>query len=108
MWNVTDWQKVVFRDESRFVLRTDDNCVRVWRHTGPFLSGLPGAIFQQDNARPHTSWLFKICGPSASGQLKVTNQLNARPCGGMYCSWRWSNALLKLSSICVVAYPVFV
>ncbi|GFX60730.1 HTH_Tnp_Tc3_2 domain-containing protein [Trichonephila clavipes] len=31
MWNVTDWQKVVFSDESRFVLGTDDNCVRVWR-----------------------------------------------------------------------------
>ncbi|GFW71579.1 transposable element Tc1 transposase [Trichonephila clavipes] len=25
MWNVTDWQKVVFSDESRFVLGTDDN-----------------------------------------------------------------------------------
>ncbi|GFW23431.1 transposable element Tcb2 transposase [Trichonephila clavipes] len=32
MWNVTDWQKVVFSDESRFVLGTDDNFVRVWRH----------------------------------------------------------------------------
>ncbi|GFU13453.1 transposable element Tcb2 transposase [Trichonephila clavipes] len=31
MWNVTDWQKVVFSDESRFVLGTDDNRVRVWR-----------------------------------------------------------------------------
>ncbi|GFW33374.1 transposable element Tcb2 transposase [Trichonephila clavipes] len=31
MWNVTDWQKVVFSDESRFVLGTDDNFrVRVW------------------------------------------------------------------------------
>ncbi|GFS99893.1 transposable element Tc1 transposase [Trichonephila clavipes] len=30
-WNVTDWQKVVFSDESRFVLGTDDKCVRVWR-----------------------------------------------------------------------------
>ncbi|GFV79841.1 hypothetical protein TNCV_1726661 [Trichonephila clavipes] len=29
MWNVTDWQKVVFSDESRFVLWTDDNRVRV-------------------------------------------------------------------------------
>ncbi|GFV95437.1 DUF4817 domain-containing protein [Trichonephila clavipes] len=84
MWNVTDWQKVVFSDESRFVLGTDDNHVRVWRHpaydsrstlivmrgtltgqryvddilrphVGPFLNGLPGAIFQQDNARPHTA-----------------------------------------------------
>ncbi|GFU05139.1 transposable element Tc1 transposase [Trichonephila clavipes] len=110
MWNVPDWQKVVFSDESRFVLGTDDNRVRVWRHpgerynslhtvlrhtactagvmvwgaiaydsrstlsvmrgtlsgqryvddilrshVGPFLNGLPGAIFQQDNARPHTA-----------------------------------------------------
>ncbi|GFW56961.1 transposable element Tcb1 transposase [Trichonephila clavipes] len=31
MWNVTDWQKVAFRDEFRFVLGTDDNRVRVWR-----------------------------------------------------------------------------
>ncbi|GFX52329.1 hypothetical protein TNCV_5037561 [Trichonephila clavipes] len=34
MWNVTDWQKVVFSDESRFVLGTDDNRVRDWRHPG--------------------------------------------------------------------------
>ncbi|GFX32382.1 transposable element Tc1 transposase [Trichonephila clavipes] len=110
MWNVTDWQKVVFSDESRFVLGTYDNRVREWRlpgarynslthcstsqcprswcnglgaiaydsqstlivmrgtltgqryvddilrpHVGPFLNGLPGAIFQQDNARSHTA-----------------------------------------------------
>ncbi|GFX64352.1 transposable element Tcb2 transposase [Trichonephila clavipes] len=55
MWNVTDWQKVVLSDESRFVLGTDDNRVRVWRHPGLFLNNLPGAIFQQDNARPHTA-----------------------------------------------------
>ncbi|GFV72479.1 transposable element Tcb2 transposase [Trichonephila clavipes] len=111
MWNFTDWQNVVFIDESRFVLGTDDNRVWLWmhpgewynspctvlRHTartagvmvcgggiaydnrstlivmrgtltgqryvddflrphvGPFLNGLPGAIFQQDNARPHTA-----------------------------------------------------
>ncbi|GFU13776.1 transposable element Tcb2 transposase [Trichonephila clavipes] len=83
MWNVTDWQKVVFSDEFRFPLGTDDNRVRVWRrpaydsrptlivkrgtltgqryvddilrpHVGTFLNGLPGAFFQQDNARPHT------------------------------------------------------
>ncbi|GFX02501.1 HTH_Tnp_Tc3_2 domain-containing protein [Trichonephila clavipes] len=29
MWNVTDWQKVVFSDESRFVSGTDDNRVGV-------------------------------------------------------------------------------
>ncbi|GFX56128.1 transposable element Tcb2 transposase [Trichonephila clavipes] len=55
MWNVTVWQKVVFSDESRFLLGTDDNLVWVWMHPGPFLNGLPGAIFQQYNARPHTA-----------------------------------------------------
>ncbi|GFX37627.1 transposable element Tcb2 transposase [Trichonephila clavipes] len=74
MWNATGWQKVVFSDESRFVLGTDDKRVRVWRRPGgwyssfptvfhvtlptqliPFLNGLPAAIFQQDNARPHTA-----------------------------------------------------
>ncbi|GFV66501.1 transposable element Tc1 transposase [Trichonephila clavipes] len=83
MWNVTDWQKVVFSDESRFVWGTDDNRVRadapcydsrstliVMRgnltgqryvddilrpHVGPFLNGLSGAPFQQDNARPHAA-----------------------------------------------------
>ncbi|GFU97636.1 transposable element Tcb2 transposase [Trichonephila clavipes] len=47
MWNVADWQKVVFSDESRFVLGTDDNRIRVWRR--------PGTIFQQDNARRLTA-----------------------------------------------------
>ncbi|GFU86933.1 hypothetical protein TNCV_3442031 [Trichonephila clavipes] len=57
MWNVTDWQNVVFSDESRFVLGTDDNRVRVWMHPGPFLNGLLGATFQQYNACPHTARL---------------------------------------------------
>ncbi|GFU52766.1 transposable element Tcb2 transposase [Trichonephila clavipes] len=68
MWNVTDWQKVVFSDESRFDLGTDDNRVRVWtlvsgtiphtvlRHTARTAGVMVwGAIFQQDNARPHTA-----------------------------------------------------
>ncbi|GFX69408.1 transposable element Tc1 transposase [Trichonephila clavipes] len=55
IWNVTDWQNVVFSDEPRFVSGTEDNHVRVWRRPGPFLKGLPGAIYQQDNARPHTA-----------------------------------------------------
>ncbi|GFX12154.1 DDE_3 domain-containing protein [Trichonephila clavipes] len=40
--------------------------------------------------------------------IRCLNHLNTGPCGGMYCSWRWSNALLKLPSICVVAHHVFV
>ncbi|GFX92022.1 transposable element Tcb1 transposase [Trichonephila clavipes] len=34
MWNVTDWQKVAFSDESRFVLGTDGNRARVWMRPG--------------------------------------------------------------------------
>ncbi|GFV55061.1 transposable element Tc1 transposase [Trichonephila clavipes] len=42
MWNVTDWQKVVFSDESRFVLGTDDNRARVWRR--PVSGTIPPAL----------------------------------------------------------------
>ncbi|GFV41100.1 transposable element Tcb2 transposase [Trichonephila clavipes] len=110
MWNLTDWQKIVFSDESQFVLGTDNYRIRVWRcpgewynsshtalrhtartaavmiwgpiaydslttlivirgtltgqryvddilrpHVGPFLNGIPGSLFQYDNARPHTA-----------------------------------------------------
>ncbi|GBN20828.1 Transposable element Tcb2 transposase [Araneus ventricosus] len=99
-WNETNFQNVVFGNESRFVLGTDDNHVQfhprcrathcpqsrrngleaityagrstlivvrvnlkgqryvydiLRPHVKPFLNGLPGAIFQQDNARPHTA-----------------------------------------------------
>ncbi|GFW65700.1 transposable element Tc1 transposase [Trichonephila clavipes] len=165
MWNVTDWQKVVFSDESRFVLGTDDSRVRVLRRTGERYNSPHTALrhtartagLMQDNARPYTTrvaqdflrhfqtfpWparfpdlspLEHVCDklkrqmPSCHSvhglelavqdlwahllqdniRCQVSNQLNAGPCGGMYCSWRWSNALLKLPSICVVAHPVFV
>ncbi|GFV28102.1 transposable element Tcb2 transposase [Trichonephila clavipes] len=29
-------------------------------HVGPFLNGLPGVIFQQDNARPHTARVAQV------------------------------------------------
>ncbi|GFX12180.1 transposable element Tcb2 transposase [Trichonephila clavipes] len=122
-------------------------------HVGPFLNGLPGAIFQQDNARPHTARVaqdflchfqtfpwparFPDLSPvehvwdqlkrqlsschsvhdfelavqdlwaSASGQHKVSNQLNAGPCGGMvegiedvqYEMNRISNKLKELKAL---------
>ncbi|GFT11304.1 transposable element Tcb1 transposase [Trichonephila clavipes] len=84
-WSVTDWRRVIFSDESRFSLSTDDHRTRVWRRTGqrycraaysnftryvddiltpivlPMLSSRPGAIYQQDNARPHTARLSQQC-----------------------------------------------
>ncbi|GFU81053.1 HTH_Tnp_Tc3_2 domain-containing protein [Trichonephila clavipes] len=43
MWNVTDWQKVVFVCESRFVLGTDDNRVGCG---GALVSGtIPPTLF---------------------------------------------------------------
>ncbi|GFW79326.1 transposable element Tc1 transposase [Trichonephila clavipes] len=78
-----DWQQVVFSDESRLNLWHHDGRIRVRcyagerhipeciieRHSGrtpgvmpqaiPFLQGLPGAVFQQDNARPHVTKTVK-------------------------------------------------
>ncbi|GFW77862.1 DDE_3 domain-containing protein [Trichonephila clavipes] len=125
-------------------------------HVGSFLNSLTRAIFQQNNARPHTAKVAQdylrhfqtLPWPARSPDLcpveHVWDQLkrqmpschsvhdlelavqdlwahlpqdyikclidshNVGPCGGMYCSWRWSNALLKSPSICVVAHTVFV
>ncbi|GFV95287.1 transposable element Tcb2 transposase [Trichonephila clavipes] len=33
-WTAAEWNQVVFSDESRFNLSSDDNCVRVWRPRG--------------------------------------------------------------------------
>ncbi|GFV52666.1 transposable element Tc1 transposase [Trichonephila clavipes] len=56
-------------------------------HVGPFLNGLPGAIFQQDNARPHTARVahdflrhfqtfpWPACSPGLSPVDHVWNQL---------------------------------
>ncbi|GFT47624.1 transposable element Tc1 transposase [Trichonephila clavipes] len=77
-WNVTDWQKAVFSNTARtagvmvcgaitydsrstlIVMRGTltgqryvDDILR--SHVGPFLNGLPGAIFQHDNVRTHTT-----------------------------------------------------
>ncbi|GFW53474.1 transposable element Tcb2 transposase [Trichonephila clavipes] len=30
-WTAAEWKQIVFSDESRFNLSSDNNCVRVWR-----------------------------------------------------------------------------
>ncbi|GFW33458.1 hypothetical protein TNCV_2796251 [Trichonephila clavipes] len=47
MWNGTDWRKVVFSDEPRFVFGTDDNRVRVWKRPGEqYNSPLPHTVLR--------------------------------------------------------------
>ncbi|GFV04291.1 transposable element Tcb2 transposase [Trichonephila clavipes] len=70
-WSVTDWRRVIFSDESRFSLSVDDHRTRVWRRTGQrsdpafiverHTAISEGAIYQQDNARPHTARLSQQC-----------------------------------------------
>ncbi|GFX08309.1 transposable element Tcb1 transposase [Trichonephila clavipes] len=151
MWNVTDWQKVVLSDESRFVLGTDDNRVRVWRHAGgwynsphtvlrhtarragvmvwgtiaydsrstfivmrgtltgqlyvddilrphvgPFLNGLPGAIFQQDNVRPHTARVAEDFLHHFQTLLWPAHSPDLVPCSARVGSVKMADAIVSL------------
>ncbi|GFY09740.1 DDE_3 domain-containing protein [Trichonephila clavipes] len=55
------WGAIAYDSQSTLiVMRGTLTCQRyvddsLRPHVGPFLNGLPGAIFQQDNARPHTA-----------------------------------------------------
>ncbi|GFV32205.1 transposable element Tcb1 transposase [Trichonephila clavipes] len=140
MWNVTDWQKVMFSDESRFALGRDDYRVRFWRrpgerynsphtvlrvmvwgaiaydsrsilivmcgtltgqcyvddiqrpHVGTFLNGLPGAIFQQDNARPHIARL-----PTSFSDSSMAGPLpRFVPCRARVGSAKTADAIVSL------------
>ncbi|GFW17172.1 transposable element Tcb1 transposase [Trichonephila clavipes] len=55
------WEAIAYDSRSTLILmrgtltgqRYVDDILRP--HEGPFLNGFPGAVFQQDNARPHTA-----------------------------------------------------
>ncbi|GFV89199.1 DDE_3 domain-containing protein [Trichonephila clavipes] len=55
------WVAIAYDSRSTLIVMrgtlTGQRCVDdiIRTHVGPFLNGLPGAIFQQDNARPHTA-----------------------------------------------------
>ncbi|GFW43725.1 transposable element Tcb2 transposase [Trichonephila clavipes] len=151
MWNATDWQKVVFSDEFRFVSGTVDNRVRVWRrpgerynssdtalphaartagvmvwgiiaydsrstlivmrgtltgqgyvdgilrpHVGPFLNGLPGEIFQQDNARSHTARVAQDFPTSFSDISMAGPRPRFVPCRARVGSAKTADAIVSL------------
>ncbi|UYV78522.1 hypothetical protein LAZ67_16001881 [Cordylochernes scorpioides] len=62
---MTEWHRVVFSDKSRFCLSSDSRrgTMTAQRYvddvlrpvTLPYLQGVPNALYQQDNARPHTA-----------------------------------------------------
>lgn len=60
-WNATDWQNVVFSDESRFVLGTDDNRVRVWRRPGERYNSTHAVA--RHTARTAGVMVWWACGP---------------------------------------------
>ncbi|GFV89896.1 transposable element Tcb2 transposase [Trichonephila clavipes] len=67
-WTVAEWNQVIFSDESRFNLSSDDNRVRVWRPPGERLNPAfalqqhtAGAIFQQDIAWLRTARVSQGC-----------------------------------------------
>ncbi|GFU19793.1 DDE_3 domain-containing protein [Trichonephila clavipes] len=55
------WEAIAYDSRSTLIVKrgtlTDQRYVDdiLRSYVGPFLNGLPGAIFQQDNARPHTT-----------------------------------------------------
>ncbi|GFV77702.1 transposable element Tcb2 transposase [Trichonephila clavipes] len=49
IWTAVEWSQVVFSDESRFNLSSDDNRVRVWRSRGERLN--PAFALQRHTAR---------------------------------------------------------
>ncbi|GFX65317.1 transposable element Tcb2 transposase [Trichonephila clavipes] len=135
MWNVTDWQKVVFSDESRFVFGTDDNRVREWRrHARPHTTRVAQGFLRHFQTLPlparspdlspveHVSDQLKRQMPSCHSvhdlelavqglwahlsQDNIRCLINSMPDRVAACI-RLSNALLKLPSTCVVAHTVF-
>ncbi|GFY06548.1 transposable element Tcb2 transposase [Trichonephila clavipes] len=49
-WTAVEWNHVIFSDESRFNLRSDDNRVRVWRSRGDHLN--PAFALRRHTASP--------------------------------------------------------
>ncbi|GFU93788.1 transposable element Tcb2 transposase [Trichonephila clavipes] len=66
-WTAAEWNQVVFSEEPRFNLNSDDNCVRVWRRRGKRLN--PAFDLQRqlepflnkENAEPRMARVLQDC-----------------------------------------------
>ncbi|GFV36507.1 transposable element Tcb1 transposase [Trichonephila clavipes] len=69
-WTAAEWNQVIFSDESRFNLDSDDNCVRVWRPHGEHFN--PAFALQR-----HTTFTAGImftcrnCGGGDRGRVAI-------------------------------------
>ncbi|GFS84836.1 transposable element Tcb1 transposase [Trichonephila clavipes] len=70
-WTAAEWNQVVFSDESRFNLSSDDNRVRVWRPRGERLN--PAFLLYSDTRLPQLDHLGQRVGHPTS-----LNELEAR------------------------------
>ncbi|GFV34651.1 transposable element Tcb2 transposase [Trichonephila clavipes] len=143
-WTAAKWDQVVFSDESRFNLSSDDNRVRVWRpyaeclnsafalqrhtaptaiemvwgviayntrsplvlirrtmtaqryvhdilqpHVLPLMQLLPGSIFQQDNAWPHTARVSQDCLCTVTTLPRLARSLDLCPIEHIWYNLGW-------------------
>ncbi|GFW01952.1 DDE_3 domain-containing protein [Trichonephila clavipes] len=65
-------------------------------HVGPFLNGLPGAIFQQDNARPHTARVAQDFPTSFSDSSMASPLPRFVPCRARVGSAKTADAMVSL------------
>ncbi|GFX58958.1 uncharacterized protein TNCV_806621 [Trichonephila clavipes] len=65
-------------------------------HVGPFLNGLPGAIFQQDNARPHTVRVAKDLPTSFSDSFMAGPLARFVPCRARVGSAKTADVIVLL------------
>ncbi|GFX48736.1 transposable element Tcb1 transposase [Trichonephila clavipes] len=80
-WTAAEWNKVVFSNESRFNLSSDDNRVRVWRPRGGCLN--PVFALQRHTA-PTTNvmeWGANVYNTRVDCYEKGRNRVNKVPDG---------------------------